>query len=155
MKHIHILITDEETDYPDFESGLARVYELDVMKKPEQNGMPDIDARLSSIFLALGFPINVQGCKYLRECVRLVIQYPEYMKCVTKKLYPEIASQNGSTACNVERAIRHAIDVCWQRGHVERLNELYGIRMVSQADKPSNSELIALIADRIQRGREL
>ena len=77
------------------------------------------------------------------------------MNCITKKLYPVIADRFGSTPRNVEHAIRHAIEICWQRGRVERLNDLYGFRVVAQADKPSNSELIALIADRILAGREI
>ena len=154
MKHIHILITEEDNIIPSKADGNTQVYEVNMRIEPNPADAPDIDARLSSIFLVLGIPANMKGYLYLRESVKLVIQSPEYMNCITKKLYPVIADRFGSTPRNVEHAIRHAIEICWQRGRVDRLNDLYGFRVVAQADKPSNSELIALIADRILAGRE-
>lgn len=146
MKHIHIVITDDSTDGHCDENESEPEYKVTMRVAPtaHENSM---ERRISTIFLSLGVPANVKGYVYLREAVKLVVSSPERMSSVTKKLYPAIAEAFGSKPGNVERSIRHAIDVCWQRGHVETLNEICGFHAVSQAEKPSNSELIALIAD--------
>ncbi|MBQ9300403.1 MAG: sporulation initiation factor Spo0A C-terminal domain-containing protein [Clostridia bacterium] len=155
MKHIHILITDEDQEAPVETEHSTQIYKVTMQVQSSHDDDPSgVDTQLSNIFLSLGMPVNMKGYTYLRESVKLVIQSPECMQCITKNLYPMIAQSFGSTPGNVERAIRHAIEICWQRGQVERLNEVYGVRVVSQADKPSNSELIALIADRILVGQK-
>ena len=75
---------------------------------------------------------------------------PEYINAVTKRLYPEIAKKNGTTASRVERAIRHAIEVAWDRGDLETLQKYFGYTVNSAKGKPTNSEFIAMIADRLQ-----
>ena len=83
-----------------------------------------------------------------RDAILLTMNEPEYINAVTKRLYPEIAKKNGTTASRVERAIRHAIEVAWDRGDVDTLNSYFGYTIHNLRGKPTNSEFIAMIADK-------
>ena len=107
-----------------------------------------IDERLTQIFLSVGIPANVKGYQFLKSAIKLAVSKPDILNYITKGLYPVIAEQFNSTPSKVERGIRHAIEVAWQRGKMKNLDALFNARDVCDF-KPSSSEFIALIADRI------
>lgn len=108
-----------------------------------------IEERISRIFIGMGMPPHIKGYSYLREGIRLAVEEPEIINSVTKRLYPTIGVRYKTSASKVERAIRHAIGVAWNKGHIDTLNALFGVNAYSESDKPTNSEFIALIADRL------
>ena len=108
-----------------------------------------LEERIANLFLTVGIPAHIKGYQYLREAVRMVIENPEMMSRITKELYPGIARKFGTTSSKVERAIRHAIEVAWNRGRIEALDEAFGKNVCSLDDKPTNGEFIALVADRL------
>lgn len=105
---------------------------------------------VTEILHQIGVPAHIKGYQFLRNAILLTTQDPEYINAVTKRLYPEIARQNGTTASRVERAIRHAIEVAWDRGDVDTLNSYFGYTIHNLRGKPTNSEFIAMIADRMR-----
>ncbi len=109
-----------------------------------------LDERLSSLFLTVGIPAHIKGYQYLRTGIKLVVENPDLINRITKGLYPSIAAQYGTSASKVERAIRHAIEVAWSRGRIENLNNIFGCRVCSVGDKPTNGEFIAMIAERLE-----
>lgn len=108
-----------------------------------------MDERIANIFLSMGIPAHIKGYHYLREAIKLVVNDREMINAITKDLYPTVALNFGTTSSKVERAIRHAIDVAWNRGQMENINLLFGTRLYVKHDKPTNGEFIALIADRL------
>jgi len=112
--------------------------------------MADDECTVTEILHQIGVPAHIKGYQFLREAILLTMENPEYINCVTKRLYPEIARTNGTTASRVERAIRHAIEVAWDRGDVDTLNSYFGYTIQSLRGKPTNSEFIAMIADRMR-----
>ena len=108
-----------------------------------------VEERISTIFITVGIPANIKGYQFLREAVKLTIEKPEMINSITKQLYPSIAERFETTPSKVERAIRHAIEVAWNRGKIENINSLFGIKVYSTNEKPTNSEFIALIADKM------
>ena len=98
----------------------------------------------------MGVPAHIKGYSFLRQSIIMAIEDPEVISLVTKRLYPDIAKANGTTASRVERAIRHAIEVAWDRGNVEVMNEYFGYTINNMRGKPTNSEFIAMIADRMR-----
>ena len=108
-----------------------------------------IDEKLSNIFIRAGIPPHIKGYQYLRTAVKLAINQPDIVNSITKKLYPTVAEYYSTTPSKVERAIRHAIEVAWSRGKIENINAIFGIKIYSKGDKPTNGELIALIADKM------
>lgn len=113
------------------------------------SGIRNIDERLSSIFIRAGIPPHIKGYQFLREAVKLAVAYPEMINSITKKLYPTIAQIYQTSASKVERAIRHAIEVAWNRGKIENINAIFGIKIYNKGEKPTNGELIALVADKM------
>ncbi|MDR0462583.1 MAG: sporulation initiation factor Spo0A C-terminal domain-containing protein [Christensenellaceae bacterium] len=105
--------------------------------------------RVSDIFITVGIPAHIQGYKYLREAIKLTIEQPGIINCITKQLYPTIAKQFATTPSKVERAIRHAIEVGWARGKIENINNIFGVKVYGHNDRPTNGEFIALIADKM------
>ena len=101
----------------------------------------------------VGIPAHIKGYQYLREAVRMVMDNPELMGRITKELYPGIAHRFGTTSSKVERAIRHAIEVAWNRGRIDALDEAFGKNVCALDDKPTNGEFIALVADRLGAGK--
>lgn len=135
------------TDYPTLIKRMHLLAEDDaVLSQREQHEM---DERISRIFIGIGIPPHIKGYGYLREGVKLAVTEPELMGSVTKKLYPMIGDHFNTSASKVERAIRHAIEVAWNKGRIDSFNALFGVRAYSENEKPTNSEFIALIADRI------
>lgn len=107
------------------------------------------EEKISEIFISIGIPPHIKGYGYLREGIKMTMQTPYIINSVTKELYPSIAKKFGTTASKVERAIRHAIEVAWNRGRVDAINAIFGARIYLGSEKPTNSEFIALVADKL------
>ena len=110
----------------------------------------NLEERIANLFLTVGIPAHIKGYQYLREAVKMVMENPDLMGRITKELYPGIAHRFGTTSSKVERAIRHAIEVAWNRGRIEALDEAVGRNVCSLDDKPTNGEFIALVSDRLR-----
>lgn len=110
----------------------------------------DLEKQVTSIILEVGIPAHVKGYQYVRRAILMAITDPEVINGVTKIIYPTIAKEFKTTASRVERAIRHAIEVAWDRGNVETLTSLFGYSVSGTRGKPTNSEFIAMIADRLR-----
>lgn len=116
---------------------------------------PTIESSLSKLFLSVGIPAHIKGYQFLRAAVKLAVEDPDIIKCITKRLYPGVARQYDTTAAKVERAIRHAIEVAWNRGHIDAINNALGYRACTPENKPTNGEFIALIAEKLRMDRIL
>ncbi|MBE5790670.1 MAG: sporulation transcription factor Spo0A [Clostridia bacterium] len=112
-------------------------------------GESTIDEKVTNIFLSIGIPAHIKGYAYLREAVRMVVEDHDVINRITKELYPGIARRFSTTSSKVERAMRHAIEVAWSRGRLDSVNRIYGYKVFSADDKPTNGEFIALIADKV------
>ena len=108
-----------------------------------------LEEKISKIFINVGIPPHVKGYGFLREGVKMAVEDPEVINNITKKLYPSIGEKYNTTASKVERAIRHAIEVAWNRGRIEAINNILGVRAYVGAEKPTNGEFIALVADKM------
>ena len=120
------------------------------LQKEMQGGGESLEERIANLFLTVGIPAHIKGYQFLREAVKMVIDNPDLMGRITKELYPGIAHRFGTTSSKVERAIRHAIEVAWNRGRIEALDEAFGRNVCSLDDKPTNGEFIALVSDRLR-----
>ncbi len=108
-----------------------------------------VDEQITNLFLTLGIPAHIKGYQYLREAVRMVLENHDVINRITKELYPGIARKFDTSASKVERAMRHAIEVAWTRGRLDAVNQMYGYRVFSREDKPTNGEFIALVSDKL------
>lgn len=120
-----------------------------VREKFERRRAGSLDERISNIFISIGIPPNIKGYNYLREGIKMAVSDPHVMGNVTKGLYPVIAEKYCTSASKVERAIRHAIEVAWNRGRIDAINAIFGARVYIGTEKPTNSEFIALVADKL------
>lgn len=109
----------------------------------------ELERRVTAIIHDIGVPAHIKGYQYLREAIGLAVADMDVINAVTKVLYPAVAKKYGTTASRVERAIRHAIEVAWDRGDLETLQKYFGYTVSNAKGKPTNSEFIAMIADRI------
>ena len=112
-----------------------------------------LETLVTAIIHEIGVPAHIKGYQYLREAILIAVEDMDVINAVTKVLYPEVAKRFGTTASRVERAIRHAIEVAWDRGDLETLQRYFGYTVNSAKGKPTNSEFIAMIADRLQLQR--
>ena len=110
----------------------------------------NLETLVTAIIHEIGVPAHIKGYQYLREAILIAVEDMDVINAVTKVLYPEVAKRFGTTASRVERAIRHAIEVAWDRGDLETLQRYFGYTVNSAKGKPTNSEFIAMIADRLQ-----
>ena len=117
--------------------------------QPESPIRQNLEALVTSIIHEIGVPAHIKGYQYLREAIIMTVEDMEVINAVTKILYPEVAKKFGTTASRVERAIRHAIEVAWDRGDLETLQKYFGYTVSNSKGKPTNSEFIAMIADRL------
>ncbi len=113
-------------------------------------GDNELEIMVTEIMHQIGVPAHIKGYHYLRESVILAIKNSEIINSVTKLLYPTIAKNHATTASRVERAIRHAIEVAWDRGDIDVLNSYFGYTIQNQRGKPTNSEFIAMISDKLR-----
>ncbi|MEF9970660.1 MAG: sporulation transcription factor Spo0A, partial [Ruthenibacterium sp.] len=122
-----------------------------------QNGNSNeesLEMAVTAIIHDIGVPAHIKGYQYLRVAISLAVDDMEIINAVTKVLYPTVAKKFGTTPSRVERAIRHAIEVAWDRGDLETLQKYFGYTVSNAKGKPTNSEFIAMIADRLQLQRK-
>ena len=121
---------------------------------PMGEPLPSLESMVTEIIHEIGVPAHIKGYKYLREAIILTVEDPEMINGVTKILYPTVAKRYSTTASRVERAIRHAIEVAWDRGDVDTLQKYFGYTVSGIKGKPTNSECIAMIADHLALKRK-
>ena len=126
----------------------ARIKDI-VSSSAEHSVDRGLDEKISNIFISIGIPANIKGYQFLREAVKLAVEEPDIIGSITKKLYPTIAERFETSSSKVERGMRHAIEVAWNRGKIENINALFGLKIYNSNEKPTNGELIALIADKM------
>ena len=116
----------------------------------EEMMMKYIENDVTEVIHDVGIPAHIKGYHYLREAIMIVVREPEMLNSITKILYPTIAKSNHTTPSRVERAIRHAIEVAWSRGNMDYINSVFSYTVSTGRGKPTNSEFIALVADKIR-----
>ncbi len=123
-------------------------------KEPDmfKNNSGDIEVIVSNMIKTVGVPAHIKGYQFLRDAIIWTVKDMEIINAVTKELYPGIAKKYKTTPSRVERAIRHAIEISWQRGDIDTLTGIFGYTVKMNKDKPTNSEFIAMIADKIRLG---
>lgn len=119
-------------------------------EKSPKNESRDLEADITNIIHEIGVPAHIKGYMYLREAITMVYNDIELLGSITKVLYPDIAKHFNTTASRVERAIRHAIEVAWSRGNIDAISSLFGYTVSVSKAKPTNSEFIAMVADRLR-----
>ena len=128
---------------------------LERMRQAVRNGETEeespvaLERLVTSIIHEVGVPAHIKGYQYVREAIILAVQDMDVINAVTKVLYPTVAKKFNTTPSRVERAIRHAIEVAWNRGKIENINSIFGIKVYTANDKPTNGEFIALVADKM------
>ena len=110
----------------------------------------ELELEITNIIHEVGVPAHIKGYHYLRDAIMMVVDDMELLGAVTKELYPAIAQKNNTTPSRVERAIRHAIEVAWNRGKIETIDQLFGYTVENNKGKPTNSEFIAIISDKLR-----
>lgn len=126
------------------------------MANKVNNGLPpvtrgkNLDANITAIIHEIGVPAHIKGYQYLREAITMVYNNIEILGSITKTLYPAIADKFKTTPSRVERAIRHAIEVAWTRGNIDSISHLFGYTINISKSKPTNSEFIAMVADKLR-----
>ena len=116
---------------------------------PQKRRTTSLEEKISDIFISIGIPPHIKGYAYLREGIKMTVKTPRIINNVTKELYPGVAEIYKTTSSKVERAIRHAIEVAWNRGRIDAINAVFGTRVYLGTEKPTNSEFIALVADKL------
>lgn len=120
-----------------------------VSDEREKRHIASLDEKISNIFISIGIPPHIKGYGYLREGIKMAVENPSIINNITKQLYPKIAEKFETTASKVERAIRHSIEVAWNRQRIDAINAVFGVRVYIGTEKPTNSEFIALVADKL------
>lgn len=120
------------------------------ISKNESNTEDNLEALVTNIIHEVGVPAHIKGYQYLREAIMMVVNDIDVINQITKSLYPRIASKFNTTPSRVERAIRHAIEVAWGRGQQEAVESIFGYTISAAKGKPTNSEFIAMIADKLR-----
>ena len=131
-------------------SGKPEKKRKEIQEPPKQAVERDLEQDVTDMIHEIGAPAHIKGYQYLREAIMMAVDDPGMISSITKILYPTIAKRFQTTSSRVERAIRHAIEVAWSRGRMETLDALFGYTIDTGKGKPTNSEFIALIADRIR-----
>jgi len=121
-----------------------------VQKEDGQKHIPGLEETVTAIIHEVGVPAHIKGYQYVREAIMITVENMDVINSVTKVLYPEVAKRYHTTPSRVERAIRHAIEVAWDRGDLETLQKFFGYTVSNAKGKPTNSEFIAMIADKLQ-----
>lgn len=127
-----------------------RASDIQMTRSDFVKNVGNIETEITNIIHEIGVPAHIKGYLYLREAIKMVIENVELLGAVTKELYPSIAKKFNTTPSRVERAIRHAIEVAWSRGKVDTINQLFGYTVHNTKGKPTNSEFIAMIADKLR-----
>jgi len=130
---------------------LGEILESESRSVPTGRGATvNVEALVTSVIHEIGVPAHIKGYQYLREAIKIAVDDMEVINAITKVLYPQVAKTFQTTPSRVERAIRHAIEVAWDRGDLDTLQRFFGYTVSNAKGKPTNSEFIALIADRLQ-----
>ncbi len=116
----------------------------------QESAPPDIESQVTKIIHQIGVPAHIKGYQYLRTAIMMTVHDSDIINSVTKVLYPSVAKKYATTTSRVERAIRHAIEVAWDRGDIDTLNSFFGYTVQNTRGKPTNSEFIAMIADSLR-----
>ncbi len=149
-REFQIMITVSSSEKRDEEeSGGLETTGLDG-KGAFQAASYDLEKDVTDMIHEIGVPAHIKGYQYLREAIMLSVKDMEMLNSITKQLYPSIAKKYQTTSSRVERAIRHAIEVAWSRGRMETLDALFGYTINTGKGKPTNSEFIALITDKLR-----
>ena len=138
---------------PDFGFLAERILRLAERGRSVGERLPaeaDLEAQVTKVIHQIGVPAHIKGYQYLRTSIMMVMKTGDIINSVTKTLYPTVAKMYSTTSSRVERAIRHAIEVAWSRGKVDTIDELFGYTVHNGKGKPTNSEFVALIADKIR-----
>ena len=114
----------------------------------------DLEIEITNLIHEIGVPAHIKGYQYIRDAITIVVEDRDILSAVTKELYPMVAKKNDTTPSRVERAIRHAIEVAWNRGKIETIDALFGYTVKNDKGKPTNSEFIAIIADKLRLERK-
>lgn len=120
------------------------------MKSSAETMELNLESRVTSILHEIGVPAHIRGYHYMREAIMMAVNDLDVLNYITKELYPSIAKKCNTTPSRVERAIRHAIEVAWSRGKIDAIDNLFGYTINTHKGKPTNSEFIALIADKLR-----
>lgn len=131
-------------------NGLSANPPVKTTQQAESDAAPSLEIQVTEILHQIGVPAHIKGYHYLRDSIIMAIETPDIINAVTKQLYPSVAKMYNTTASRVERAIRHAIEVAWDRGDVDILNSYFGYTIHNTRGKPTNSEFIAMISDRLR-----
>ncbi len=119
-------------------------------ERPVVGAAATLEMQITEIIHQIGVPAHIKGYQYLRDAILMAIEDDQIINAVTKRLYPAVAKKHATTSSRVERAIRHAIEVAWDRGDVDVLNSYFGYTIHNSRGKPTNSEFIAMIADKFR-----
>ena len=122
---------------------------IEISEQGKKN-QDNLEALVTNVIHEVGVPAHIKGYQYLREAIMLVVNDIDVINQITKQLYPEIAERYSTTPSRVERAIRHAIEVAWGRGQQEAVENIFGYTVSASKGKPTNSEFIAMIADKLR-----
>lgn len=128
----------------------GEIRKISAYEKKEEKSQRNLETDVTNIIHEIGVPAHIKGYQYLREAIMMSVDDIEMLNSITKILYPTIAKKYQTTPSRVERAIRHAIEVAWSRGKMDTIDELFGYTIHNGKGKPTNSEFIALIADKIR-----
>ena len=148
-KSFQIMITVDTEERKETQ-GSQSAQEKVIFAKTQPPVVRDLEKDVTDMIHEIGVPAHIKGYQYLREAIMMSVQDVEMLGSITKVLYPTIAGKFQTTPSRVERAIRHAIEVAWSRGKMETLDGLFGYTINTGKGKPTNSEFIALIADKIR-----
>ena len=153
-KEVYRILSDLMNQDKEFQI-MITVPSIEKPKQEEVKTVPkvmshDLEQDVTNMIHEIGVPAHIKGYQYLREAIMMSVEEPAMISSITKILYPTIAKRFQTTPSRVERAIRHAIEVAWSRGRMETLDAMFGYTIDTGKGKPTNSEFIALIADRIR-----
>ncbi len=136
------------------EKQFCRPQASQIAKRSSYAQESDLEIEITNMIHEIGVPAHIKGYQYLRDAIIMVVEDMDLISAVTKELYPAIAKKNDTTPSRVERAIRHAIEVAWNRGRIETINNLFGYTVAEDKGKPTNREFIAIISDKIRLERK-
>lgn len=146
-------------DYSNLNDRILRIYKARFVNNTTYYSplhlSSDLEAQVTKVIHQIGVPAHIKGYQYLRTAIMMAVEDNDIINAVTKILYPSVAKRYRTTSSRVERAIRHAIEVAWDRGDIETLNEYFGYTIHNNRGKPTNSEFIAMIADNLRLSNKL
>lgn len=146
IKRIREFKSNPQKSQPQYPTNIKNPYII-----PSQtNTIDNLEVMVTNIIHDIGVPAHIKGYHYLRDGIMMVVSDIEIINQITKQLYPDLAKKHKTTPSRVERAIRHAIEVAWSRGQLDTVNSIFGYTISSSKGKPTNSEFIAMIADKLR-----